>query len=103
MGQDQMRLSSSTSMSRLQRLISKASLNRLALKKPVFTAFILAALFGAPARGLAASIPMLGSTFSASAGLVGSLAPLGYSPGTMAQLLNQSVGQVFGLLTQLFS
>jgi hypothetical protein len=54
-----------------------------------------------PTTGLGAVV--LGSTLSASAGLVGSMAPLAYSPGTMAQLANQAAGQVLGLLTQAVS
>lgn len=56
---------------------------------PFVTAIALALLAGLPAKGFAS--------------VTGTLAPLAYSPGTMAQLFNQFVGQFFGLLTQLFS
>ena len=54
-----------------------------------------------PTTGLGAVV--LGSTLSASTGLVGSLAPITYSPGTLATLANQAAGQVLGLLTQAVS
>lgn len=50
---------------------------------------ILLVLFSLPSEGHTAGIilggSILGSTFSMSAGLVGSLAPLAYAPGTIAQ------------------
>jgi hypothetical protein len=54
-----------------------------------------------PTTGLGAGV--LASTLSASTGLVGSLAPLTYSPGTLGVLANQAAGQVLGLLTQAVS
>jgi len=62
----------------------------------------LMVLLGAPAKVYGAPA-LFGSTLSASAGLVGSLGPVTYSPGTLAVLVNQVAGQLLGLLTQAVS